>query len=134
MINFWRVVRMALRYRIRYGLAVFFALAGALFFGGNIAAALPLLKVLFNKQTLQEYVDSRIADNRESIAEIQRKLESVQDAGVDEPFDNSRQIDSPETEHADSKALRYRMSKASRSLRYYQIAKPWVDRFVPTDR
>src|SRR5262245_66298158 len=104
MINFWRVMRMALRHRVRYGLAVFFALAGALFFGGNIAAALPLLKVLLKDQTLHAYLDQRIADQRAEVIRLEIKLELIDKAkGNPEGAETLDDGDEPEADRRHAK-------------------------------
>src|SRR5262245_29060639 len=81
--NFWHVVRMALRYRMRYALAVAAAMAGAVLFGGNIAAALPLLKVLLKDQTLHEYVTQRIDEQQAEVDKLQKRLAKF-DGAIDQ--------------------------------------------------
>src|SRR5262245_34263927 len=133
MMNFWRVVRMSLRYRVRYVLAVLFAIAGAFFFGGNVAAALPLLKVLFKEQTLQAYVDEKIADYEKTIESIQARLDGINRQDSELPNTSTAGTDHP-IGVARDKSLGLELRKASQRLWYYEIAKPWVNRFAPTDR
>ncbi len=131
--NFWRVVRMALHYRVRYGLAVFFAMAGAFMFGGNIAAALPLLKVLLKEQTLQAYLNQKIADQKGQIQELHDEIAKLQ--RNDPPEEERGQ---PE-EHgrpgnATLKAKKYSLHQAEVKLGWYQRLNPVVQKYVPNDR
>jgi ABC-type multidrug transport system fused ATPase/permease subunit len=132
MMNFWRVVRMALRFRIRYALAVVFALSGAFFFGGNIAAALPLLKVLFKEQTLQAHIEERIGEYRKTIGDLQKRLDDLSDVAATPSAIESNTAESSAA--SERKSVRYELRKATRSLWHYETARPWVNRFVPADR
>jgi ABC-type multidrug transport system fused ATPase/permease subunit len=134
MMNFWRVVRMALRYRIRYGLAVFFAVGGAFIFGGNIAAALPLLKVLFNDQTIHGYLDQRIGDQKATIQRLEGKRASIDSPQPESPIDSSDEAVRAPTGDTERKSLDIAIKRASQQLWLYEEVKPWVDKFVPSDR
>jgi subfamily B ATP-binding cassette protein MsbA len=130
MTNFWRVARLAINHRVRYGLSVFFAIAGAAFFGGNIAAGVPLLKVLLRDQTLQAYVDQRIDEERAEIERIKARMAGDESNAV--ASDDATDQTQPTSRN--SKALQIALGEAKRKLWLTEHAQPLVHRFVPSDR
>jgi ABC-type multidrug transport system fused ATPase/permease subunit len=134
MTNFWRVLRMALRCRVRYGLAVLFAMAGALFFGGNIAAALPLIRVLFNNQTLHSHLDQRIDAHKAEIVRLEHELARIDELHAQLRNNQADSSDNATTTDTERRGVVLSLNKASQRLWYYETLQPLVTRFVPNDR
>jgi hypothetical protein len=107
--NFWRVVRMAMRFRVRYALAVFFALIGAASFGTNIAALLPVMKVLLKEQTLQEHMAQTVETQAEKIQELQAQIAAVREG---KPVEGGQGTEESSDARADLQALTLKLKSA----------------------
>lgn len=75
--NFSRVLRLALRYRLSFALSVVCALGVAILWGTNIGAVYPFVEVAFRGESLQDWVNDRIAGARRTIVEQQRQLDRL---------------------------------------------------------
>ena len=129
--NFWRVVRMAMRFRVRYALAVLFALIGAASFGTNIAALLPVMKVLLKEQTLQEHMAQTVAVEARKVEELQVQIAAVRSG---EPVEASDLGENSSDARADLQALTLKLKSTELRLKWDVRIKDFVDRFLPHDR
>lgn len=132
--NFWRVVRMALRYRVRYALAVLSAMAGAILFGSNIAAALPLLKVLLNDKTLHEYLEERIDEQKAEVGRLQAKLARIDSSDPSNQESAAAESNPATRSVANRRSLELSLQAATRKLWYSERLQPLVQKYVPRDR
>ena len=85
MTNFLRASRLAWRYRTAYFLSLVFALAGAAVFSGSLGAIFPVIKGLFDKKTLQEWIAEKVADQENAVTELDKR------ADPKKPFDGRGQ-------------------------------------------
>jgi ATP-binding cassette subfamily B protein/subfamily B ATP-binding cassette protein MsbA len=125
--NFGRVLRLALRYRVTVAASVVSALVVAFFWGANITAVYPFVKVVFQGQSLQQWVDDSIDESRlaidaqtSAVADLERKLAAA-----------------PVEAQA---ALRVQLNGARARLEAEQLAegryvwlKPYIDDYLPHD-
>src|SRR5262249_39731921 len=66
--NFIRALRSSWPYRGRFLLSLVCAIFAAILWGLNFTAIYPVLKILSTKQSLQEWVDERIAVTQKDIS------------------------------------------------------------------
>jgi ATP-binding cassette subfamily B protein/subfamily B ATP-binding cassette protein MsbA len=128
--NFGRVVRMALRYKFTFAASIVSALIVAVFWVANIGTIYPVVEVIFQDQSMQQWVAAKLDESRAAAAKKTAKLEELQrqlDAlGGDALHDALRhdlqwQIANVEVE----------LAAARRSERGYAAAKPWIDQYLP---
>jgi ATP-binding cassette, subfamily B, bacterial MsbA len=129
--NFGRVVRMAIRYKFTFTAAVFSALMVAILWGANIGAVYPVVEIVFKNKSVQQWVDEKLVENQAIIdaktpelEELQRQLAVAEDSG-----DATR---TPEIEQA-IRNTKDKHDKASYSLWALQTAEPYVDAYLPAD-
>ncbi|MEZ6069238.1 MAG: ABC transporter transmembrane domain-containing protein [Pirellulales bacterium] len=118
--NTRRVLAIALRYRWRFLLSIVCALGIAFFWAANISAVLPLVRVLFERQTMQEWVDHKIADSEKALQEHEAQITAASQPGADTAGTSLRYLKSQHQHYA-------------RSLELYRQAKVYVDRYLPRD-
>lgn len=74
MTNFYRALRLALRHRWTFGLAVISAGVVAVLWGANIGTVYPFVEVVFQDQSLVEWADRGIASSQHSIGQLNNEL------------------------------------------------------------
>ena len=133
--NFLRAVKYALRYRGRLAVSLVCALVAAALWGLTLPAVYPILKLVGEKKSMQEWVDGRIADVETDIARLERDL--------DQKADKKKEIEKwpagevrDEQMHRITDELRSQESKLadarSRLWRHQQV-KHHVIRHLPND-
>ncbi|GDX91888.1 ABC transporter ATP-binding protein [Planctomycetia bacterium] len=116
--NFLRISLYVLRYRKLVVLSVVCALIVSAFWALNLSIAFPVVKVLFQNDSLHEFVDAEIATRQTTISELSDSLEQV-----------------PEIDVKRRARLQYLMGEESRHVllltRIRNSVLPWVphDRF-----
>ncbi|MEN6459156.1 MAG: ABC transporter ATP-binding protein [Thermoguttaceae bacterium] len=126
--NFSRVVRMAIRYKLTFASSIACALLVAVFWGANIGAVYPVVEVIFKDKSMHQWIDGKIAEGQGAVAarttEVAR-LQKQLDSGV--PGDSSAAAE-----------LRWDLKKAERELavstgelQRYEAAKPYINRYLP---
>ena len=118
--NLRRALGIALRYRWRFVLSVVCALGIAFFWAANISAVLPLVRVLFERQTMQEWVDGKIIETETVIADYDAQ---IADAGT-----GSGKAGAPSLRYLEKQRQNHAHALAS-----YTWAKGFVDRYLPRD-
>ena len=73
--NFFRVLRASWKYRKQLIISIFCAFIAATFWGLNLTIIYPVLEILGNNQTLEQYVDTEIQSLTIQIDELNRELE-----------------------------------------------------------
>ncbi len=124
--NFFRVLRLALRYRWTFAASIVSALIVAALWGANIGTIYPFVEVAFENKSLQNWVDQRIAEAEQSIEQSRREIERLE-----------AQVTVPEgAGEARGSALpraRLRLQSQQSALHRYRWVKPWIDRYLPED-
>ncbi|MGE3807462.1 MAG: hypothetical protein AB7K24_22590, partial [Gemmataceae bacterium] len=72
--NFLRALRCAWPYRRRLVASVICAALAALFWSLNFTAIYPILKILGNEQSLQQWVDERIDTTQKEVENLQLQV------------------------------------------------------------
>ncbi len=127
--NFGRVVRMALRYKFTFAASICSALVVAFFWVANIGTIYPVVEVLFENRSMQEWIDSKIEETQSAIAaktaraaELRGQLAALPDEGRQ---DLRRHLQSQVAN------LQAELTSAKATLRGCKIAKPYIDKYLP---
>src|SRR5258707_8818318 len=72
--NFNRVLRLALRHRWNVTGAMLSALVVALLWGLNIGALYPVFQVVFNNESLQDWINKEIKSSEGRVAELETEV------------------------------------------------------------
>jgi subfamily B ATP-binding cassette protein MsbA len=134
--NFLRGLRSTWPYRGRLGISIVCAFLAAVLWGVNLTAIYPFFKLLDNPKTWAEQLDDQIKEVQKQDAEARRSLEAAQAElrSVDR-WDSGQLKDKRERElsgkiaQSDSK-----LSDLSRAIYIRQIAKYFVDQWLPAGR
>ncbi len=134
--NFLRALRYALPYRKRLILSILCALFAAVLWGLNFSAIYPVLTVLTQKVTLQEWIDGKIARQQKvEIEPFQQKVDRLTE-------DEERIKQRPDSSYKDkllrdhaAEQLRHqsKLESARRTLYYYQLLRKYIYAFSPED-
>ena len=126
MSNFSRVIRLALKYRFTFILSIIFALAVAVLWGGNIGTVFPFIKVAFQNESLQVWVEKEattaekvVADKTTEIAEAQKRLETVSESERSELEQKIRAAES-------------KLQTEEKAAERYRWMQPYID-YLPSD-
>jgi ATP-binding cassette subfamily B protein/subfamily B ATP-binding cassette protein MsbA len=130
MLNLRRALSIALRYRWRFVLSVVCALGIAFFWAANISAVLPLVRVLFERQTIQEWVDGKIADTESAMGQLDAQIAIAKNPAAESP-EAGANVTAPAA--ANLRHLERQRQYEENSLARYARAKPLVDRYLPHD-
>ena len=76
--NFSRVLRLAMRYRLTLVGAMASALVVAVLWGANIGAVFPFVQVVFEGESLQQWVDREIVKAQKGADEQTARIEGFQ--------------------------------------------------------
>jgi ATP-binding cassette subfamily B protein/subfamily B ATP-binding cassette protein MsbA len=133
--NFLRGLRCSWPYRGRLAMSLVCAVIAAVLWGSTFTAVSPVLRILGSKGNLQSWVDDKISDLSDKIAEINTDLL--------DPKKDFKDLIGQQPGPLHDKQLRdvtYKISKlegelksASFQLWLYQVAKWRVTRFLPED-
>ena len=127
--NFGRVVRMAIRYKFTFAASIFSALVVAIFWGLNIGAVYPVVEVIFQDQSMQQWIDGKIAEGKKTTAAKSASLEQLrrEAAAAEKSIDQERQRDI-QWKIANTKA---ELNAATWTLWASELIKPYIDRYLP---
>jgi ATP-binding cassette subfamily B protein/subfamily B ATP-binding cassette protein MsbA len=125
--NFYRVIRLALRYRWTFAATVLSALAVGILWGANIGTIYPFAEVAIRGRTLQQWADDKIDEARRNDAEYGRRAEHLQGELASVPAAQARPL-RKEIERLQAQRQVERAAEAK-----YAWIKPWIDRYVPHD-
>ena len=112
-----RLLPYALKYRRQLVLSAVLASVVALLWGLNLSVTFPLVKVLLEGQTLQEYVEDRIETLQAEIDDREARVETFN-----------------EEQHHRAAREQQRLSAASRSLAVFVTVRDWLLPHLPRDR
>jgi ATP-binding cassette, subfamily B, bacterial MsbA len=135
--NFLRAFRFAWTYRGRLFISVGCAVLAAIFWGLNFTAIYPVLKILgSDDMNLQQWVDGEIKRTQKEIDEWRSNVEEL----VKKRQEMEARADSPERSHAlrdiarELAKIESKLGPAQRHELYFQIAKKYIDLWLPDDR
>ncbi|MBI3463050.1 MAG: ABC transporter ATP-binding protein [Planctomycetes bacterium] len=134
--NFYRALRLAWRYRLRYLLSLVGAVGVAALFGGNLSAVFPVMKVLFHDQTLQQELSTELNTCEDKIASLQQEI-----ADAEQQVLQANQTGADTDLEQDLTRAKARIAKNNQLLQREQVRLVWrqrlhglADRYVPSDR
>jgi ATP-binding cassette subfamily B protein/subfamily B ATP-binding cassette protein MsbA len=125
--NFYRVIRLALRYRWSFAATILSALAVGILWGANIGTIYPFVEVAIRGRTLQQWADDNIDEARRNDAEFGRRAEQLQRELPSAPPAQAGRMQK-EIDRLQSQ----RQIERAAGARFARI-KPWIDRYVPHD-
>ncbi len=130
--DFWRVLRLAFRYRWTFILSTVCALAVAVLWGGNIGALFPFVKVAFEGQSMQDWVAAEIDGSQQviekskaEIAQLRQQLATLSQQNV--PPQNRQAV------HAKIGLAQSRIEADRAALDRFGRLQPYINRYLPAD-
>ena len=115
--NASRIAKYLWPYRLTFGLSILFAFGIAACWCVNLSAVGPVVKILFENDSLQQFVDTRIEESNQAIAAETEFLSAV------DPGDLSKRA-----------KVQSRITDATRSLQTYTNLNTYVMPYVPVDK
>ena len=132
--NFQRAVKLGGRYRWTILGIVLSSIWVAVLWGANLGAVYPIVEVVIKKESLQQWVDKRIAKARENVLEIRAEIARREDTErASQSADNGALPQDSTYATASLYALHSQLSTENKALRNAQRLKPWIDRYLPRD-
>jgi subfamily B ATP-binding cassette protein MsbA len=123
--NFLKVVRMAIRYRLTLFCSICCALIVAMFWGGNIGAVYPIVEVTFQSESPQNWIDRQIAETQKTAAEKAAQIAALEKelprAAPNRQQQINRDIDLAQT----------RLDAEKKAQSRYLRLKPFIDNYLP---
>lgn len=134
--NFLRALRYSWPYRGRILLSVGCALLAATVWSLNFTAIYPVLKILGNEQTLQDWVEGRIDETQREIDTRRGELDQkMKDLKALEAWPENSRRDRRERELTSGMAkVEGRLDSACTTLYRYQLMKAGINYVFPNDR
>ncbi|MCE5267105.1 MAG: ABC transporter ATP-binding protein/permease [Planctomycetaceae bacterium] len=127
--NFSRVVRMAIRYKITFAASVVSALLVAVFWGANIGAVYPVVEVVFKNKSMHQWIDEKIGESRVAVAAQTAnvdRLRKLADEGADDQSAAKKR--NLQWDLANGQA---ELAAATKGLERYVAIKPYINRYLP---
>jgi subfamily B ATP-binding cassette protein MsbA len=125
--NFWRTVRLSLRYYWTVAASVVCALLVAGLWGGNIGALYPLIEVVGNKQTLGQWVNKAIDESQRAVARQNAIETDLQNQLAQAPAEAKRLLARQLSEATTQREA------AETDLSHFSRLKPYIDAYLPDD-
>ncbi len=133
--NYWRVVRMALAFRGRYAVAVLCAVIAAAFWGGNLGAVFPTMKVLLYEKTFQQYLNEQVQDQVRDIDKLRETIASLEaDASSSELPDSANGAARAGGSDPQIELKKLELQRAELRRHWYEKLAGWAQAYVPHDR
>ncbi len=124
--NFFKVIRMAMRYRFTFFCSVVCALIVAILWGGNIGTVVyPVVEVIFQSESPQKWINRQIAESQKTIAEKAAEIDNLKKELVQTSIEKqgaiNRRIELAGT----------RLAAEEKAASYYTRLKPYIDNYLP---
>lgn len=118
---------MAIRYKFTFAASIFSALIVAVLWGGNIGTLYPVVEVVLQDQSMDQWVNGKIETSRGILARKSTELESLrtQLAAASEPDSYKIQAQIANLENS--------ITAEQWALGSYEFAKPYIDNYLPSD-
>ena len=128
--NFFKVVRMALRYKWTFAASIVCALTVAVVWGLNIGSLYPVVEIFSKGDSMQVWVEREIAKADASVAEQTRAIAELQ-----EQLDHTPQDAAAERRILGGKIVNAeaRVTAETKAGQYYRRLKPYIDDYLPPD-
>jgi ATP-binding cassette, subfamily B, bacterial MsbA len=126
MANFFRVLRLVFRYKWILAASSFTAIMVALLWGLNIGGAFPVLAVIAQKKSLQQWVDEQIATSQDAIQKLQANCKELEAQLAGAPA-NAAGL------QAELRTKEHSLDAEQKHLGRFQYFKPYVDAYLPHD-
>ena len=123
--DFWRALRLALRYRWTLSGILVCSLGVALLWGANLATVYPFVEVVMGGKSLRDWMDRRVDVSQVEVRQLRRDIESVQDSLTREPAEHRQVLQ--RTLHQ----KRTQLEEAERKLALYQWLQPYIHQYAP---
>jgi ATP-binding cassette subfamily B protein/subfamily B ATP-binding cassette protein MsbA len=133
--SFSRAFRLAWPYRGRFFISIVCAALAAIFWGLNFTAIYPVLKILGNEQSLQDWAESKIELLETEIKQCQDELDRLGKYEIiikEMPRGKERDKKSRDLTK-DQSRWESRLEQARTELYRLQIVKKYIDAFLPSD-
>ncbi|MBM4002622.1 MAG: ABC transporter ATP-binding protein [Planctomycetes bacterium] len=118
MTNFFRVLRLAGRYRWMVLGIVVSSLAVAAFWGGNIGIVYPFMEVVFERKSLHDWVDRKLETSRGRIDELEQDLAAAARGESDDP--KARQLNE------------VHLQAELQVVGFLERLQPWIHGYLPS--
>ncbi|MBN2578672.1 MAG: ABC transporter ATP-binding protein [Pirellulales bacterium] len=123
--NFLKVVRMALRYRWTFAAAVACALIVGALWGANIGALFPVVEVVTQGDSMQQWIGGQVTQAERILAE--KSAQRTELAGQLARAAPARRAPlEKEIRKIDS-----RIAVEQKALRHYQFLRPYIEKYLP---
>ncbi len=134
--NFLRALKYSWVYRRRLFISVVCALLAAAFWGLNFTAVYPVLKILGNNLTLQQWIDQKIDVTQLEMDALSAELEKKKaELKIVEKWEQVRPRERREHElSAEIASIESKLDSCATRMWRYQQAKNHFIRFLPADR
>jgi ATP-binding cassette subfamily B protein/subfamily B ATP-binding cassette protein MsbA len=123
--NFYKVIRMAIRYRLTFISSIFCALIVAVFWGGNIGTVYPIVEVIFQSESPQKWINRQISESHKTASDKTVEIAALQKefsgATPERQREIDRRIDLAQT----------RLAAEEKAESYYIRFKPYIDNYLP---
>ena len=128
--NFYKVVRMALRSRIAFSASVVCALMVAALWGLNIGAIYPVVEVFSKGDSMQEWVKGEIKN-----AETTTRQQTAEITALRKQFAETPEKMGVERRKLNAKILNAeaRLDAEAKAIRYYKKLQPWIESYCPKE-
>ncbi|GAB6167266.1 ABC transporter ATP-binding protein [Thermostilla marina] len=113
--QFARVLRLVFRRRLALACAILSALAVGVLWGGNIGTLYPVVEVAFRGTSLHGWIDLKIDECRQAIAEERAALQASENASADRQFHEAE------------------IERQTALLTRYETLAPWIKSYTPDD-
>lgn len=118
---------MAIRYKFTFAASIFSALIVAVLWGGNIGTLYPVVEVVLQDQSMDQWVNGKIETSRGILARKATELEALNTqlaaAGESDSYKIQSQIANLENS----------ITAEQWALQSYEFAKPYIDTYLPSD-
>ncbi|MCE5302183.1 MAG: ABC transporter ATP-binding protein/permease [Planctomycetaceae bacterium] len=125
--NFGRVVRMAIRYKLIFAASIVSALAVAVLWGANVSAVYPFVQVGLFGQSPHQWITTRIERGQAVVEEEAAKLKKIELQLAAASGDQRRVLTSEKI------FVEGRLKIESKSLKSYQTLQPYILAYLPSD-
>lgn len=128
--NFYKVVRIALRRKLAFAASIVCALMVAALWGLNIGAVYPVVQVFSKGDSMQKWIENEIAAAKLSAAKQSADLAALRNQLAQVPEKNEAERRKLGAKILNAEA---RLEAENNAVHYYGKLKPWIDDYCPKD-
>ena len=126
--NFWRAIKLTLKYKFNIFWVLLSSICLALCWGGNIATVYPLVQVSFQGDSVRSWLEKEISSQNQRLDELQSErydLISIADSNEDESDLEQKRLR--------LSVLSVQIRNTEKLLARYRFLQPYANRFTPND-